>query len=237
MHGGGSLRGPASPSWKHGLHAAALPSRYLESYETALADPELVSLRRQIALCDAREIELLQRLSTGEAGAVWRDARAQLFALKAAITLNDAVARKAAITALAAVIDRGARDDQQWSDIMSNAEQRRRFAETERKGLESAQAYMTLEDLAAVAAFLGGIIKRYVTDTVRLRSASEELTRFFSGWRSTNGTLALADRSGMTEETVAAKRASRTDAQETVDAEYTVVRKPTVSFAIDQLSD
>ena len=38
------------------------------------------------------------------------------------------------------------------------------------------QAYLTIEEVGIAAAFLGGIIKRYVPDTKLLRQAADELS-------------------------------------------------------------
>lgn len=49
---------------KSGKFSDAVPERYLDDYERALADPNLLSLRDEIALLDARIIELLKRVDS-----------------------------------------------------------------------------------------------------------------------------------------------------------------------------
>jgi hypothetical protein len=155
-----------------------LPTRYLASFEAALADPELISVRNQIALLDARETELIQGLSGREVGSAWRAAQAALQQLR------KVKARKGhpAFKMLAKLIDKAVADERRWAELRENAEYRRRLAETERKRIESVQAYMTVEELGIAAVFLAGIIKKYVPQP-SLRKAADELSRFFSDWR------------------------------------------------------
>jgi hypothetical protein len=63
MHGGNHPSGIASPHYVHGLRAKPrnLPAHMAASYETARQDPELISLREEIASTDARIDELWEK--------------------------------------------------------------------------------------------------------------------------------------------------------------------------------
>jgi len=74
MHGGSSLSGVASPAWRHGRYSRYLPGGLRRRYERAAADQELLALRDEIALVDARSQELLGRIAAAEgdaAEALW----------------------------------------------------------------------------------------------------------------------------------------------------------------------
>lgn len=58
-HGGKSLRGASSATFKTGRHSKFLPERLASRYEAALADKDLLSLRDEIALIDSRIFGLL----------------------------------------------------------------------------------------------------------------------------------------------------------------------------------
>src|SRR4051794_17890811 len=58
-HGGASLRGAASATFKTGRRGRFLPRRLRERYEQALDDPTMLELRDEIALVDARLSDLL----------------------------------------------------------------------------------------------------------------------------------------------------------------------------------
>lgn len=62
-HGGRSPRGVASPHFRSGRYSKALPDRLAGRYEEALHDARLIELRDDIALADARIVELLQKLN------------------------------------------------------------------------------------------------------------------------------------------------------------------------------
>src|SRR5687768_13482403 len=66
LHGGRSRRGLAAPAWKGGRYSKALPPDLVDAYERARTDSELLALRDELALVDARLRSLLKRLAEGE---------------------------------------------------------------------------------------------------------------------------------------------------------------------------
>jgi hypothetical protein len=170
MHGADSPRGIAHAKFKHGLSVrTVLPSRYLAAYDAAMLDPDFVSLKNEIAVVKARQNELLARMSTGESGASWRDA------MKAFNEDN--------IIGLKDILMQGIDDERQWNEARENIEALRRLSDTERRRLESAQAYMTAEEIGVVAGFFAGMIKRYVRNPEDLQSCGREMGQFFEAWR------------------------------------------------------
>jgi hypothetical protein len=71
LHGGRSRRGLAAPAWKGGRYSKALPPDLVDAYERARTDPELLALRDELALVDARLNALLERLAEGETSTGW----------------------------------------------------------------------------------------------------------------------------------------------------------------------
>lgn len=65
-HGGQSLSGMAAPGWRGRGMSRVLPERLLDHYHEALNDPDLLSLRTEIALQRALLTDLLDRLREGE---------------------------------------------------------------------------------------------------------------------------------------------------------------------------
>lgn len=61
-HGGKTPRGAASPHFKTGRYSRSLPGHLVATYERALNDPRLLSLRDELALTDAMLAELLAQL-------------------------------------------------------------------------------------------------------------------------------------------------------------------------------
>jgi len=76
-HGGRTPRGEASPHFKTGRYSRSLPGHLAATYEQALADPRLLSLRDDIALTDVMINEQLSQLSedgpTPSDRAIWHE--------------------------------------------------------------------------------------------------------------------------------------------------------------------
>lgn len=62
-------RGIASPHMKTGRYSKSLPTRLLADYESALADPDLIAVREELALLVAREGELVAEIRDRPPGA------------------------------------------------------------------------------------------------------------------------------------------------------------------------
>jgi len=108
-----------APAYKGKGRSKYLPTRLADAYQQALNDPDLVSLSSDIALMDVRLGEVLAKLDTGEAGAIWDD-------------LQEAC-REGSIDRIAGLVARGANEYRQWEDILPLIEQRRKLVESESK--------------------------------------------------------------------------------------------------------
>ena len=98
MHGGGTPRGTSLPQTKHGRYSRDLPTRMLATYQEALADDDLLSLREDIALYTAREGELLRRVKASESEAAWLAIRKAWSDYESAVRAKDHQAMAAALT-------------------------------------------------------------------------------------------------------------------------------------------
>ena len=65
--GGNNLSGIAHSNYKGRGYSKDVPSRLMAQYEASLNDPKLLTLRSELALCDAKISELLQSLKSAEA--------------------------------------------------------------------------------------------------------------------------------------------------------------------------
>lgn len=66
IHGGATPSGIALPQFRTGRYSKALPGGLRERYEQALGDEELLSLRDEVALLDARIAETLDGLPSDD---------------------------------------------------------------------------------------------------------------------------------------------------------------------------
>src|SRR3972149_6206199 len=76
IHGGKSPSGVASPHFKTGRYSKDMPLHLAARYQQAVHDPQLLSLRDDVAVCESRISELLQRVSTGDERTRWDALRA-----------------------------------------------------------------------------------------------------------------------------------------------------------------
>lgn len=164
MHGGASPSGLAHPNTTHGRYSKHLPTRMLASYEQAQQDPELLNLREDIALLDARLSDLLRRVDSGESGKLWQDLRAASKAYRK----GDETQQLESLLEMFSLIDRGYLDTQAWGEIRAAVEQRRKLVESERKRLIEMQQMMTMSQAQLLIARLYDVVSQHVSDRATL---------------------------------------------------------------------
>jgi hypothetical protein len=109
-HGGKSLVGPAVNTYRHGRHSKFLPVRMAAKYQEAQGDPDLLSLRSEIALVDARLADLLSRVDTGESGSLWLALRRAYRAFKVSQQASNVAQMREALANMEAYMDAGGQD-------------------------------------------------------------------------------------------------------------------------------
>ncbi len=181
-HGAKSLSGPASPTWKTGEHArifGGATADLLPAFERALADPDLESLRVEIATLEARMQQLLGRLLGGTTAMHWTRAY-QLFEQALDDSLEPAT-RAAAIGACRELLRDGAADQAVWGEVYGVMEQRRRLAETQGKNNEKLRQTLTVKEAMTLLAYMAGMVKRHVKDRKEQRSILADLRSIAMG--------------------------------------------------------
>src|SRR5262245_49441005 len=72
MHVGKSLSGIASPTYIHGRASKYLPLRMQQDFTAALRAQSL-ALTKDVAVLEARLLDLYKRVDTGESGRLWTE--------------------------------------------------------------------------------------------------------------------------------------------------------------------
>jgi hypothetical protein len=175
FHGGASPKGIASPNFKTGRHSRYLPAKLLSRYKEALSDPDLLELRSEIALVDARIKHLLDSVEAGESGALWRKASKAYEELQEAQAKRDPAAAAAAYKALGDVIRQGVGEWATWDEVGKQIDRRRQLVESERRRLEAMQQMITAERAMILLSAVTDIIRKNVTDKDTLRSISDDI--------------------------------------------------------------
>lgn len=174
-HGGGSPVGIAHPSFKHGGKSRhhPMPTRLRETYEAALSDENLVELRADIALMDARLADVLKRVDSGEAGSIWAELReAQREADKA----KDTEELRFALARMRELIMKGYGDTAAWTEVRSIIEQRRKLSESERKREVELRQVIPADQAMALMTAVIESVQRNVTDKVALARISRDVS-------------------------------------------------------------
>lgn len=180
MHGGKTLSGIASPTWVHGRTSKYLPARMREAYQASMEDKELLALRHELSVTDARIADLYQRVDTGESGKLWLRSREVLQNLRKALATQDPKKTTESIIELDELIRHGASDYSAWDEIHTLFELRRRLVETERRRLVDMQNMITAEQAAAYLRALTLAVRENVTDINILNRIQTAFNRIFN---------------------------------------------------------
>lgn len=130
-HGGTAKTGAAHPLFKHGLYSRHLPDRYLASALAHYNNPARHRLKKQIALLEAREDELFQKMSAGEHGDVWKRANEAAKEMRAAIKRGSLEDAERGMKTLTAALKDGRADQKVWGELSDLWEQKRKLVDTE----------------------------------------------------------------------------------------------------------
>lgn len=173
-HGGATPRGVASPHFKHGRYAK-VPINLLAAYEASLADPELLSLNQEIALLDARANTVLGRLEVKEAGSWFARLNELWTAMEKA--RPDPQQVMYFLGQIGDVIQAGAREWEQWGELFSIFEQRRKLAESERRRREAMQTQLNADQAMTLVSALLESVVRNVNDRSTVNRIQAEFIR------------------------------------------------------------
>lgn len=164
-HGGKSVPpGPLHHSWKDGHRSVlrdSLPEKIRKGFDASANDPDLLSVRNEMALVDARVVELAGTLSEDLVSIrpLFDDLASGLSEKEPDLgKLTEAVAEIRRIFAIQ-VTDRSV-----WKEIRETVEDRRRLTDTERRLLEMKQAVVDVAELRAIVAFILQSVKEHVVE-------------------------------------------------------------------------
>lgn len=179
MHGGATPAGVASPHFKHGRYSKLLPVRLAAAYEHARTDDDLLALREEAAVLQARIGDLLQRVDSGDSLKFWNEARQVLNDLEAAQTTGDAAAAADACGRLRTAITGARHDGRTWDEVGRTIDAFRRVSEAERKRLIDLQAMVTADEVMAFSAAVMSIVRECITDRAMMAKFQAGMQRIF----------------------------------------------------------
>ena len=176
VHGGATPGGFASANFKHGKFSRFLPKGLKDAYERALRDHELLSLRDEIALLEARGVELLKRIKEapslpwdevingldGLAKAKGHEYDQQLLAL-----------RESAARGRDATTPR----EKTWASLQSLFQDKARLVAAESRRLHEMSQFVTKEQALVLFHSVGDAVRENVSDPKVLAAIQSSLAR------------------------------------------------------------
>lgn len=180
MHGGSTPNGFGLPQTKTGRYSKYLPGRMLEHYADAINDPELLNLRQEIALAEARITDLLSRVDSGESGELWQETREAWNRFREAHYAGLTDDEMEAVDELDYLLRRGQADYAVWHEVMVMIEQRRKLVESERRRLVDMQQMITAEQAMALVSAIIDTVRRNVSDRDTLAAIQTDLTKLIT---------------------------------------------------------
>lgn len=183
-HGAGTHDSPAGRPPVTGNYSKHLPTRYMHDFEEYLHDPNLLSMRKEMALLDVRMGELLERLETSDAPQAWMKIAVAAAMLEKVLKDKDGKFNMGTIDEIVDILHTAItahKDDKDtWHELVNLIDNRRKVADVERRRVEAAKKYLTLQEANTMLAyFVNSVMKNVSSPTERSR-ISEDL-RIFAG--------------------------------------------------------
>ena len=189
-HGGPSLKGKNSPSWKHGRYSKYIPGNLQGRYAAAISDPELLSHDDEIALLQSRLSSLLEKIATApDSGTTWSELRVLMSKFdrsqRQAQRLEEGEAQdkqlanaSQSLEDLRMMIRRGVAEWAAWGEVIEITDHLRRLKDSEQKRRVDGQHIIFIEDVMALFDYTVNLINEIVTDQKQKSRLSEGLYRY-----------------------------------------------------------
>lgn len=159
LHGGKTLAGPASGTYKHGRYSKYLTGDLVARYDESSDNPELLSLWADVALVEARLTQALELIESGGASELWINLDQAWKRFVAAVREGDKDEQAIHLAQLNNIIERGREDRKLWTEISGLIEQKRKLVETEQRLSITAEKMVDIERVLGYMAALVFAIK------------------------------------------------------------------------------
>ena len=165
-HGGNTPVGVNSVHYKHGKYSRHLPEKIRMRYKDALDDPDLMSLKHDIAVTEARLTELMEKIDSGEAGKVWHNLKKAGVRFEDAYKSGNSDKLMQSVEAIRKLVTTGSNEYDAYNEIKDMQEHRRKMTETENKMLIAKQQMIPAEQVMVLIGVIMEVIHKHVTNQV-----------------------------------------------------------------------
>lgn len=184
VHGGTTPRGPASPHYKHGRRSRLFNvelhpgNSFSDAVLAALKDPDLRSLKREIAVTSGLISISMERVASSSAGpAEWKAVKEAVGTMAAALRGGNVDQARKAIDELERLVTAGSASATAEAELRENTEQLRKLRDTEAKLAERGRGMVRLEEFLAVARAMADIGAKFITASKDKADFVRELER------------------------------------------------------------
>lgn len=145
IHGGKNPSGVAHPNFKNGRFSEYMPANMLDAYNRGLEDPELLALRSEIALLDARHAQVIARAEKGESADFWADLQRTWGQFMAAVRVGDTKVQNELLPVLNSIITTKAYAERAWEHSERLSLARAKLSTAEQNRLATAQQMISVD--------------------------------------------------------------------------------------------
>ena len=160
------------PQYAPAHYTAGLLPEVREQYERAYRDPQLLSIRDNIALLQARRVQMVGRIKLGDSTEWRKDLLAAWGDVLAAHKTDDDDAKREALKAMTGLMKSGGADDDVWKDVQDIDRDLVKWKKLEHDRLNDLRVVMTLAEAAYKLHLYHTAVLEIVTDD-RDRAALE----------------------------------------------------------------
>jgi hypothetical protein len=157
-HGGTTPRGLESPHFQHGGYSQYLPDSLGDRMDDFMKDPNIASVREELALLGTRLSSKLEELEDGPSRDLWEQLEDAVDELEAARRRGDGDAVAACLNQITRLVRNGAQEQEKWEDVFDIVEQRRKLAETENKRMKQSSNTLTVEEASMLVEVMTGTV-------------------------------------------------------------------------------
>lgn len=179
-HGAKTALGPANPAWRNGRSSILLkkaPTQLKAGLKASLEDPNLLELRPELAMLDARVGELWERLKEGGSNEAWEQMRTLVGDLALALAEDDADQLHAVATAMSATVDQHFDEVSTWHELRETAKLRARITGEERKRLQVLHGFVRAERVNFFLMYLVESLASKITNHEELAAVLQDIRR------------------------------------------------------------
>jgi len=177
MHNGHSLRGIAHPKFKTGKYSAYMSAHLVENYEAGRNDNDLLALRDEIAVVDARIMELMDQVKEFDFVSNSKQITDAYRGVMNAIAARDRTKQAKHLADMGKLINGNANAVNTWDGIFEAFDLRRKLVESERKRLVEIQQFMDRTEALQLAQRLLLAVHASVRDVKTLQAIQFEFDR------------------------------------------------------------